>query len=241
MSKLALKKSEVRQSLALTEATYDLSRDERRIIYLAAIQCAQNGIVESGQQSFQINDYEIKVSDYSSVFNVAAHESSRDVRHAIETIFEKSVKIPDLESSTTDEKSIEEIRWIVGKKNLPKRGSWNISLNPSIVPHLTNLVNQIQYPIGDIVKLENNYQYRFYELFIGEPSGTKTIEVEWLREKFCLTDKKSYLLYSNLKNRILIPAIKQINASTKMTVDYTENKSGKKVVSWTFTYILSEE
>jgi hypothetical protein len=63
------KKGQLRKSLALTEGTYDLSRDERRIIYLIAVQCAQNS--NSGQQELAITDYEVKTSKYGEMFEVA--------------------------------------------------------------------------------------------------------------------------------------------------------------------------
>lgn len=234
--KSLLRKREVRQSLALTEATYDLSRDERRIIYLIAVQCSQN----SDQNELSVTDYEIKTSEYGEMFEVGSHESSRDVRGAIRSIYDKSVIIPDMEESTETERSEEEIRWIIGKKNLPRRGSWQITLNPLIVPHLTDLANKIKYPIGQIIHLQNNHQYRLYELLISEQSGERTIEVDWLREKFCLNTKKSYGLYSNLKNRVIDPAIKQINDTTPLDVSYIENKENKRVVSWTFSYNIED-
>lgn len=233
-----LRTKEVSQSLALTEATYDLTRDERRIIYLIAVQCANNGlsIQENG-----LTDYEIKTSEYGEMFEVCSHESSRDVRSAIKSIYDKSVIIPDMDESTEQERSEEEIRWVIGKKNLPKRGSWQITLNPLIVPHLTNLANKIKYPVGEIIHLQNNHQYRLYELLIAEESGERTIDIEWLKEKFCLDKKKSYGLYSNLKNRVIDPAIKQINETTPLNVSYIENKENKRVVSWTFRYQVTTD
>jgi plasmid replication initiation protein len=234
-----LKKREVRQSVALTEATYDLSRDERRIIYLVAIQCAENEV--PGQISFNITDYEIKVSDYQKIFGIELNEASRDLRGAIKSIYDKSVRIHDPDESTTNEKSIEELRWIVGKKSLPRRGSWQITLNPLVVPHLTSLANSIKYPIQQIVGLKNNYQYRLYDLFMAEleenNEGKRTIDVEWLRGAFCLG--KSYDLYANIKKRIIEPAIVEINENTPLAIKVTENKQGRKVVSWTFKYSFS--
>lgn len=229
-----LQKREVRQSVALAEATYDLTRDERRIIYLIAIQCAQNNGLSG------IVDYEIKTSDYGDVFGLTSHESSRDVRSAIKSIYDKSVIIPDMDESTISERSEEEIRWIIGKKNLPQRGTWQITLNPLVVPHLTDLANKIKYPLGEIVNLQNNHQYRLYDLLVSEKSGIRTIEVEWLKERFLLNQKKSYNLYANLKNRVIDPAIKQINETTPLDISYKENKKGRKVISWTFFYKLDQ-
>lgn len=234
-----LKKREVRQSVALAEATYDLSRDERRIIYLVAIQCAENEV--PGQESFNITDYEVKVSDYQKIFGLDLNEASRDLRGAIKSIYDKSVRIHDPDESTNNEKSIEELRWIIGKKSLPKRGSWQLTLNPLVVPHLTSLANSIKYPIQQIVGLKNNYQYRLYDLFMAEledNKGKRTIDVEWLRATFCLG--KSYDLYANLKKRIIEPAVVQINENTPLRVKFAENKKGKKVVSWTFKYTFKE-
>ena len=238
-AKNQLKKREIRQSVALTEATYDLSRDERRIIYLVAVQCAENNV--PGQGSFDITDYEIKVGDYQKIFGMELNEASRDLRGAIKSIYDKSVIIHDPDESSVNEKSVEEFRWIIGKKSLPKRGSWQITLNPLVVPHLTSLANSIKYPIQQIVGLQNNYQYRLYDLFMAEledNKGKRTIDVEWLRAAFCLG--KSYDLYANIKKRIIEPAVIQINENTPLKVKYTENKQGRKVASWTFKYSFTD-
>lgn len=84
--------------------------------------------------------------------------------------------------------------------------------------------------------LEGMYSYRLYEL-IRLWSNTKEVinyTVEELKEYLMLEDKKSYNTYSNFKNKVIKPAIDELNMLELFNIEYKENKVGRKVDSIDF-------
>lgn len=84
--------------------------------------------------------------------------------------------------------------------------------------------------------LEGMYSYRLYEL-IRLWSNTKEVinyTVEELKEYLMLEDKKSYNTYSNFKNKVIKPAIDELNMLGLFNIEYKENKVGRKVDSIDF-------
>lgn len=84
--------------------------------------------------------------------------------------------------------------------------------------------------------LEGMYSYRLYEL-IRLWSNTKELisyTVEELKEYLMLEEKKSYNTYANFKNKVIIPAVDELNMMGLFKIEYFENKIGRKVVSIDF-------
>lgn len=222
-----LRQTEVTHSMALTNAQYSLARDEARMLYLVMTQMQPMDLQTK---------FEIKVSDYSAIFGVSSHQASREVKAAINSWFkEKYVTFRLADESTHEEVSQKKIRWIISNTNLPKRGSYQVELHPDLLPYLNDLKKNINYPLKDIVSLKNNYQYRFYELFTAHKAqGELEITVEWLRERFELDALPAYKRPGNIKNRIVIPAVENINESTPLNVEFEDITEGRKIVGWRF-------
>ncbi len=77
--------------------------------------------------------------------------------------------------------------------------------------------------------MNSTYSIRLYEL-LKERQLYKQREftIEKLREHFGLSEKQ-YPAYGNLKQRIIKPAVEEINSKTDILVDFTETKKGRKV------------
>ena len=85
-----------------------------------------------------------------------------------------------------------------------------------------------------LLGLNNYYAQRIYELIRMENWKNKvvTVSLEDLKESLELVGK--YAEYRDFKKRILIPSIQALNETERITVDYKENKVGRKVVSIDF-------
>lgn len=87
-----------------------------------------------------------------------------------------------------------------------------------------------------IFSLKGVYAYRLYEL-LRLWSNTKRVinyTIDELKEFFMLNNKKSYSTYANFKNKVILPAIKELNEVGLFEIDIEENKIGKKVDSIDF-------
>ncbi|MGL5753173.1 MAG: replication initiation protein, partial [Paraclostridium sp.] len=82
--------------------------------------------------------------------------------------------------------------------------------------------------------LKNSYAQRFYELLRLWSSSKDSInyKVSELREFLILENK--YPKYSELRKRVLIPAIEELNATGYFEISYEENKKGRNVDSVDF-------
>lgn len=93
-----------------------------------------------------------------------------------------------------------------------------------------------------LLTLDGKYTFRFYEL-LRLWAGTKTkinYSIEDLKEFLGLENKKAYEIYANFKNKVIVPAIKELNETDKFKIEYKEVKCGRKVVSVDFIVEDSE-
>lgn len=82
--------------------------------------------------------------------------------------------------------------------------------------------------------LKNSYAQRFYELLRLWSSSKDSInyKVSELRELLILENK--YPKYSELRKRVLIPAIDELNSTGYFEISYEENKKGRNIESIDF-------
>ncbi len=95
-----------------------------------------------------------------------------------------------------------------------------MNLNEHLIPHLIKLTSKFtQYELENILKLNSRYAIRIYEYCVYVRGAKRkecviNITIAELRKNLNI-DKKKYKLFSNFKNRILVPARKEINKSVK--------------------------
>ena len=87
-----------------------------------------------------------------------------------------------------------------------------------------------------LLSLDGKYTFRFYEL-LRLWSGSKSIitySIDEIKEYLSIEDKKSYALYTNLRNKIINPAIDELNSSNVLEIEISEVKEKNKVVAIDF-------
>src|SRR5690606_22783459 len=90
------------------------------------------------------------------------------------------------------------------------------------------------YRLSNILSIKSAYAIRLYELMKKwQHVGTWEIPVESLREKLGAITK-TYSLYGNLKNRVIVPSVKEVNEKTDVHVEFKEIRKGRKVVKIEF-------
>jgi plasmid replication initiation protein len=107
---------------------------------------------------------------------------------------------------------------------------------PEIVPLITRLEqNFTSYELMQVANL--NLYTRLYELLVSWRSAGKTpiIELSDFRSKLGLLDQE-YKLMHNFKNRVLDPAIEQINEHTDITVKVEQHKTGRSITGFSFKF-----
>ena len=208
------------KSNSLIEASYRLTLDEMRLLALTI------GTMnpKSEQQIF-----EFSVSEFVNQFpDVNADRAYTQIKSAIERISERWVK-------TEDEKHVTKFRWVSSQTYFKKEGRFKIALTNEIMPYLTQLKGQFtQYQLNHISGFSSIHAIRLYELFTQyKRLGSRYISVEDLKKWLQLEDK--YDRYNNLNQRVLTPALAEINEKSDLYVEYEPIKRGRKIVGVEFS------
>jgi len=217
---------EVSHSKALLDAAYSLTRDQKRILWLFLMDLDPSYGIIIDQE---LGVLEFKLKSYTSLFNIDAHEASRDVLKALSEFNHKEVKIYLPEESTESEDAIDEFSWLAKKSRRPKRGTYIIYFNPYLVPYLRGMSPAVNAKFIELDKFTNSNYGRLYTKILEAEKNKLIIDVDWLIERYELP--KTYARYSNFKQRFLIPAIAAIKKIKGMNnIEVEEIKKGKKVI-----------
>lgn len=222
------KDSEVCKNFKLVEAVFYLELIEIRLIILALSKVkAING------DDFDCKEWiNIDVAEYCNVFDVKpGGQTYRNLKNAIETLYERRVFIP-----TNTKATVHKTRWVQDCKYRDYDGAIKLRFTESIKPFLVNLDHYIKYKIGEFAKLTSIYAVRLYEIALKWSHAKTRIEsIDSIRTMFCANEK--YNDFANFKNRIIEPALKQINERTNLKVRHTYIKTGRKITHVKFDIV----
>ncbi len=90
-----------------------------------------------------------------------------------------------------------------------------------------------KFTIKEVLQLKGSHSIQLYQLLKQyESIGYRDFKEEEFRNIFELQDK--YSLLWNLKQRVIVPAILEINKSTELQVSFENLKDGKKITGFKF-------
>lgn len=225
----------IAQSNEMTEAAYSLTRDQKRILFLAVgrIRNATKG----GDQSAGLCEF--TVAEYADMYNLPSAEASKDIRTALAGFAAKEVCIFRPEWDDGGEKGSEVYPWMIKKAYSPRRGTYIVHLNPYLMPFFTSLERRFtKIKIKDVAGITNPYAIRLYESLCqyknADGAGYAVLGVDWMIERYGLP--KSYLKMAEFKRAFLTKAVAEIEEKAHMSITYSEKKSGNKITAFCFTY-----
>lgn len=185
-----------------------------------------------------LRPYIISVGELAELLNVSKSNIYRDIESIIDDILNNPVYIK--------EETEKKVRWI--KIPWVTRCEYNsnigiaIKLNDELKPFLLNLKEHYtQYTLDSILVMKSVYAIRIYEL-LQSKIMTKTLPKEGTDielsvgtiKECCGCENKAYNTFSNLRNRVIDVAVKEINEKTLYTLSYTYIKKGKSVIGMIF-------
>ena len=216
---------------SLMNASYTLGLVEQRLILLA--------IIEARETSKGIDTetfLEIHAQHYADRFHIDVKNTYAMLSDAVMTLFNRQVTYMTVdEKRNKPEKRV--VRWVSGISYVEGAGIVKLRFAPEIVPLITRLEqNFTSYELMQVANL-NLYATRLYELLVSWRSTGKTpiIEINDFRSKIGL-QVNEYKPMNNFKNRVLDPAIKQINEHTDITVSYEQHKTGRSITGFSFKF-----
>jgi hypothetical protein len=186
--------------------------------------------------------YRIRYKDVIKTFGLKSNSSYAHLREAAKKMMDRKVAISYENEGVVRETLYHIIRKVdYMKENEEGRSVENqeyvdVSVEPEIKPLLLQLQkNFTAYELQNVVRL-GVYPIRIYELLKQyENIGYRILTIEQLKKMFELTNE--YPRFSNFYQKIIQPAIKEINLHTDLKVIEVERKKeGKNVVALKFIF-----
>ena len=216
----------------LINASYNLEVTEQRLILLSIIRAR-----ETGQGISADSKLEIHASDYASRFNVTKEAAYSALKNAVNNLFERKFSFKESRSDT-DKEIVVKSRWVSRIAYIDDLAKLEVTFAPDVVPLITRLEKHFtSYQLRQVSQLTSKYAIRLYEFLIAwrEIGKTPVIPLFDFRETLGL-EVNEYQKMINFKNRVLEPAIKQINESTDIRVKYEQYKTGRAISGLSFTF-----
>lgn len=200
-----------------------------KLFRLTIMQCRQND-----KGFFEV---EYKLSDIAELFQTQKKDLYRDLVKA-------SVNMMQTVLTVNDEKGrVQQILTIFRKwEYLPETSSVRILLNDDMKPLFLQLKkNFTQIPISSLLTMQSKYSIRLCELVYEKMRGNLPyadvatevyVTLEEIRAVTGTEKKPTYDKVSNLKNRILIPALQEIEQDGQLKILIHDVKAGRRVTGF---------
>lgn len=217
---------------ALIEASYFLSLAEQRLILLAIVTARET---QQGIDSHSL--LRVHAHDYATQFGIDKNNAYGVIKEASKNLFDRYVTYHDTNPKNGKDRSFH-YRWVSKYGYESNSGAVYLRFTEEIVPLITRLTERFtSYEIDQVANLDSGYAIRLYELLIQwrKLRKTPTFELQNFRRQLGVEDTQ-YKTMSNFKKHVLDFAIKQINEHTDIKVKYEQEKNGRKIVGFKFTY-----
>lgn len=216
------KKNNIRQSNFLIEARYKLTTQEFRIVSII------KSMVSQGDEDFK--EYRINLKDIAKIIEVTGDSLIPDLKKATNGLLRKPLVIYHNGATI-------QMNWISSYKHIKGNTFVQIRLDPELKPYLLQIKSHYtDFELKELLSLKSFYSYRIYELMKQyHPSIPKrSFVLEELKEILGCQD--SYPSYSNFREKVLEPAVLEINSNKqlKLSLRFEADKLGKKVNGITF-------
>lgn len=210
------------QSNLMIYGCYDFSALEQKIILILISTIKKNDT--------QLKALEFQVKDLANILGVSPELLYRDLPKLCKNIMEKVIEIKQQDGSWM---MFNLISYAEYKK---KEGRIILDLNQKAKPFLLFLQEYFTtFKLGDALDLSGKYSIRLYQLTKGCLNiGKLTYTVDDFRKTLKIDKKKTYNNFGKINEKIISPAVEEINAKSNILVTYSTKRVGRKIGLITF-------
>ena len=204
----------VTKSNKLIEANYKLGVVEQKIIlYLASN-------IQPNDSDFKT--YTLPIKEFTNLLGLKGNPKYKELRQITKELMQKVFEI-------RINKKVIQVSWLSFVAYNETEGTIDLRFDPFLRPYLLQLKKEFtSYKLENVVKLKSSYSIRIYELLKQyEKFHERTFLLKDLRSM--LGAEGIYPAYGNFKQRVLVPAQKELNKKTDISFEIEEIKVGRRV------------
>lgn len=206
----------VTKANALIEASYNLTLNEQRII----LACAAK--LDGRKPMPRDAVFVLSVEEFIDLFGSDPKNAYAEMEEAATKLYERDIRRVD---GTTRKR----LRWVYMAEYKKGEGKVRLGFSPEIAPYLTMLHKRFtSYKLDEVASLRSTYAIRLFEMLVQfSETGLFVISVVDFKQRLGLDEK--YDRFSNLKARVIDPAVKDLVAKTSLDIVWQGIKKGKTV------------
>lgn len=210
----------------IRDSRFDLSATEQKIIYYI--------ISRIEPEDTEFKKCILDLGTFCRLCDSSTKGSMTHIKKVAKTLRDKSIWIEPEEGIHTT------LSWVSKVTVNEKKQFIEVTISDEMRPYLLQLrSNFTSYQLGDILKFKCKYTNWVYDnilCYAGEQhkkkSGEWAVSVDTIRTKNFINCEN----FKDIRRRIIEPAIKDINTSTMLMLDYGVIKEGRKVDKVVFRY-----
>ena len=217
----------IKQSNRLVEARYNLTKYEQRMMIAICSQLNPNA-----------DDFErvrVGVADMAEFCKMKGKNPYVSVKNTIMRLAGRTLQIKTADGGWLVS------HWLQSARYYPSEGIVEYKVDNDLKPELLQLkAAYLSTKALPLMEFRRDYSARLY--FILKKMlkvGKFEYELDFFRDRFQLGE--TYKRFSNLKDRILEPAIAEINEKSDIDVEHKYLKKGRSYVSVEFTVTLKKK
>lgn len=206
----------------LVEASYKLTLDEMRILLLTI------GKIDPTIEDHH-RDFEFTVAEFAENFGVDEKVAYQQVQAAVDKLGGRWAVLED--TPKVKRKAI----FLTDQTYFKGEGRFQIVLHEKLMPFVSEIKNKFtKYNLEYVAKFNGFHSIRLYEILAQHRlKGWREVTVAELKDWLQVSDK--YDRYNNFNQRVLKPAIDEINTKSDLLVDVEPIKRGRSIVALKFT------
>lgn len=223
----------VKKSNGLIEAKYTLTLQEQRVILAALAKIHKDDIVTDDVM------YLISVHEIADLASIPAQNLYGEIKMAAERLRSDRTVIIEIEPDGIRKKPrVMHTSWLQTCTYCEAEATVEVRFTKDILPYIAQLkAGFTQYRLLEAAGIKTPGGLRLFERCMMELGlGGRPFEITIPEFKSWLgISSDTYPRVTDLKKRVLIPAIDDVNKNTALEVSYGQRKRGRDIYSFQFT------
>lgn len=213
----------------LIEANYKLTSLEQKLVIAI--------ISTINPEDNDFKKIKMKISELAEFLELTRTDKEVALKQATKDLLTRVLVLNDFEGD-----KLLQTHWVQSALYYEGAGYVEFELDINLKPYLLKLKQAFtSIRAKNLIKFKGVYSIRIYELcFQYLKIGKREFEIEKLKSILGL-EKKEYVKLSNFKNRIIEPALKEINLKSPLNIEVDYLKTGRKVTGIVFKFKSKNE
>ncbi len=199
---------------------------EKRLLMLAVSKIDSKATVVLGA-----GEVALAVADLVDLYGVNQDAAYQKAKKAAEGMMKRQIR---LKPNDADSRLIQ---WVIESSYKQNEGCIKVELHPKLVPYIQDLkAHFTSYKLSRVSGLQSVYSWRLFELLMQfKKTGLLNILIDDFNHAMDAPESLR-ANFSNLRNRVIEPAVKEIREKDGLLVEWEAIKAGRKVKALKFTF-----